>query len=176
MGGSVHVQEMGYLARSFKESKEGKAILATCEAKVTAPPSVPHSLPPSLLPPFLPHSSNILPEKFIFSYTDSKNFLVRKFINPFPPSLPPALPPALSPYLLLRFSGAGLRGMRSGSSDGAQARPPVRNVLLSPICSGEKGGREGGGAGGRVKIVVAKEVEGNDRHSPAAHTFVALRF
>ncbi len=33
-GGSVHVQEMGYLARSFKNSAEGKAIAAECEAKV----------------------------------------------------------------------------------------------------------------------------------------------
>ncbi|GAB5036054.1 atp-binding cassette sub-family g member 2-like, partial [Nannochloropsis oceanica] len=33
-GGSVHVQEMGYLARSFMNSAEGKAIAAECEARV----------------------------------------------------------------------------------------------------------------------------------------------
>jgi len=33
-GGSVHVQEMGYLARSFMNSAEGKAIAADCEARV----------------------------------------------------------------------------------------------------------------------------------------------
>lgn len=33
-GGSVHVQEMGFLARSFMNSAEGKAITAECEAKV----------------------------------------------------------------------------------------------------------------------------------------------
>ncbi len=30
----MHVQEMGYLARSFKNSVEGKAIAAECEARV----------------------------------------------------------------------------------------------------------------------------------------------
>jgi len=33
-GGSVHVQEMGFLARSFKNSAEGKAINGECEARV----------------------------------------------------------------------------------------------------------------------------------------------
>lgn len=30
----MHVQEMGYLARSFMNSAEGKAIAAECEARV----------------------------------------------------------------------------------------------------------------------------------------------
>lgn len=32
-GGSVHVQEGGYLARSFKNSDQGHAIMEECEQK-----------------------------------------------------------------------------------------------------------------------------------------------
>jgi len=41
----VHVEEMGYLARSFYCSNEGKTIAAACEDKVRFLPSLPPSLP-----------------------------------------------------------------------------------------------------------------------------------